>query len=519
MAAGRLARWFFLMLALSWSMVSLSTAAHAAGIEDRRCDVLQGTDFSDTRDAAFTVSSVSIASDEAAAPYCRVEGFVNPEISFEMRLPLSGWNHGFVLVGSGGWANHKFTNLCNEPLRKGYACIAGDGGHHHASGLWMQSNPQAKIDWGYRATHVTALAGKALAAAFYGNPPNVSLMLGCSTGGYQGLVESQRFPWDFAGIVAIAPDIDEGDLSMRTAWAARNLVGDDGRPIFAKSDLEALHRAALAACDMSDGVRDGIIGDPVACRFDPRTIACKGSETAGCLTDRQVLAAAHIYAGPTTSKAERVSTAGPSPGSELMWPNILEDVSFAEDFFRFALADSPRDGFAASKFDFDEDYKRLGLGGTFVSSNPDLRRFRQAGGKLIIVQGGNDVTEQAHAAIDYYEMVERVSGGRKEAQEFARLFLVPGMNHCSGGDGAFAVDWFSALERWVTSGQAPAALVGSHVPEWARGNAGITAGMTAPSAGQEVTFTRPVYPYPLHAKYNGRGDVRNAASFHASGPR
>ena len=199
------------------------------------------------------------------------------------------------------------------------------------------------------------------------------------------------------------------------------------------------------------------------------------------------------------------------------WPDILEDVKFADNYFRFALAESPLDGFPADKFDYDEDYKRLGLGGTFVDSNPDLRKFAQAGGKLIIVQGGNDVTEQAHAAIDYYQMVERVMGGAGPTQAFARLFVVPGMNHCSGGDGAFAIDHLAAIQAWV-GGTAPAALIGAHVPAWEDLNVAVREGLTAPPPGTTVTFTRPAYPYPLHAEYSGHGDVNDAGSFVAKGP-
>jgi len=510
---------FVAAVMVPWLMATLATPAQASTPLEARCRGLGAIDFSATRDASFTLTSAKVVDVDGGVPFCRAEGYVVPEISFEMRLPLVGWNRGFVLVGSGGWANRKSLNLCDGPLRKGYACIAGDSGHHQGDGLWMQSSPQSKIDWGYRATHVKAIAGKTIARSLYDQPPTMSLMLGCSTGGYQGLVEAQRFPWDFNGIVAIAPDIDEGDLSMRTAWAARQLVRADGRPMFAAGDLAVLHRAALDACDGSDGLRDGIIGDPLACRFDPRTVACKTGATSDCLSADQVAAAARIYAGPTTSTGRRLSTAGPLPGSELMWPNILDDVSFAQNFFRFALTDSPRDGFPADKFDFDEDYKRLGLAGTFVSSNPDLRRFDQAGGKLLIVQGGNDVTEQARAAVEYYQMVERVSGGREAARAFARLFLVPGMNHCSGGDGAFAVDWFGAIERWVAEGKPPEALVAAHVPAWTAGETGIEAGITAPSPGEPVTFRRPVYPYPLYARYKGHGDVNDAASFRPAASR
>ena len=480
------------------------------------CSRLPTIDFTKTQDAPFLVTSASVTAQDGQAAYCRVTGYVMPEITFELRLPIANWNHKFILFGSGGWASNKVTARCRAPVERGYACIVGDAGHQTNGGLWMQAAAQTKIDWGYRATHVTALAGKALTRAFYGDAPRLSLMMGCSTGGYQALVEAQRFPWDFAGIVAIAPDIDESDLSMRTTWAARQLVGADGRPIFATHDLEILHQAALRACDMLDGVRDGIIGVPQACRFDPRKVLCSnGRNSADCLSERQVAAATRIYQGPRTSSGAPLSTAGPFPGSEMEWPNILEDVKFADNYFRFALADLPHDGFPASRFDFDQDYKRLGLGGEFISSNPDLRRFRNAGGKLLMVQGGNDVTEQAHAELDYYEMVERVSGGHQATQTYTRLFLVPGMNHCSGGDGAFVIDYLTAIDRWAGEGQAPERLVAAHVPEWVNGEGavGYEGGMEPLGPDTHVTFTRPVYPYPLYAKYSGHGDVNDAANF------
>jgi hypothetical protein len=510
-------RFLLYLSALLWVAVQPSSAQSSPSANDR-CGQLKALDFSTTRDAPFMVTLAEISPDAASKPCCKVVGYAIPEVSFELEMPTAGWNHKFALVGSGGWASYKFTFLCKEPLSRGYACIAGDAGHQYNNGLWMQDDAQTKVDWGYLATHKITIAGKTLVRAFYGETPQLSLMLGCSTGGYQALVEAERFPWDFVGIVAIAPDIDEGDLSMRTAWAAHNLVGDDGRPTFAKQDLEVLHDAAIKTCDLLDGVRDGIISNPLACHFDPRSVLCKNGKT-HCLTEQQVNAAMRIYGGPTTSQGESISTAGPFPGSELEWPNILEDVTFANNYFRFALADWPRDGFPASKFNYDQDYKRLGLGGTFISSNPDLRRFKSAGGKLLIAQGSNDVTEQAHAALDFYEMVERVIGSRQATQDFARLFLVPAMNHCSGGEGAFAIDYLSAIEEWTVDKTPPNKLIGAHAPAWENNDVAIEAGLTAPKPGMKVTFTRPVFPYPLFARYLGHGDVNNAANFGPADPQ
>jgi len=208
----------------------LGVPAAAQDTSDQQCRALTKRDFSRTQDAPFTLTGASVMTQNVSRPFCELDGYIIPEISFKMRLPIVGWNGRFILLGSGGWANRKFDFLCDDPLSRGYACIMGDGGHHYNDGLWMQSNPQTKIDWGYRATHVVALAGKTLVQAFYLKPPVMSIMLGVSTGGYQGLVEAQRFPWDFNGIIAIAPDIDEADLSMRTAWIAKHLLDENGEP-------------------------------------------------------------------------------------------------------------------------------------------------------------------------------------------------------------------------------------------------------------------------------------------------
>ena len=501
------------------------------------CRALLSTDFSRVEDAPLQLTEARVIAATGRSPaYCAVQGYIWPQVGIEMHLPLANWNGKFLEVGDGGWGGEMYLFLCEGPVRRGYACIASDMGHKGATslGLWAHDNLTARLDWGFRATHVTALAGRALVRAYYGKLPARSYMYGCSTGGYQGLVESQRFPWDFDGIVAIAPDADsEADVSMRQVWMYRNLFDEHGKPLFTTSDLVLLHRAALQACDQDDGVKDGIIGNPFGCKFDPAVLACQAGHVSGCLTARQVEAARNIYAGPHTSSGVAISTRGVFPGSEMDWatdPHASDEVA---QLFQYILYwPAPGRSWTVNDFNFDRDYKRLGIGALYTDDNPDLRRFKAAGGKLLVAQGGADGLEIPHAIFDYYETVERAMGGRRATMDFFRLFLVPGMRHCSAGDGVFAVDYLTYLEAWVEKGRPPDMMIGAHVatryllahsPDktgsvrdrvW-----GAAFRLTYPlDADVPVNFTRALYPYPAYARYKGKGDAKDASNFVAAMP-
>ena len=503
----------------------------------RACEALLEKDFTGIKDAPFQLIEASMVPIHGKDPaYCRVVGYVFPQVGMEMHLPVVNWNGKFMEVGDGGYGGAMYLHLCKGPVRRGYACIASNMGHKGAThlALWGQDNLQAQMDWGFRATHVTALAGRALVEAYYGKPASRSYMYGCSTGGYQGLVESQRFPWDFDGIVAIAPDAaSEADVSMRQVWKFRQLLGSDGKPLLDRSDLQLLHEAALHACDLTDGVKDGIIGDPIGCKFDPSVLACRAGQTTGCLSAQQLEVAKNVYAGPHTSSGVPIATRGPFPGSELGWE--VDESSSAEvsQFFKYLLGrPAPGPSWKITDFDFDRDFKRLGLGAMYTDDNPDLRRFKESGGKLLVAQGGNDALEIPGAIFDYYETVERTMGGPNRTMDFFRLFLVPGMNHCSAGDGAFAVDYLTYLEAWVERNQAPQIMIGAHVDakylieHASQGTSDADKlwwgafELTFPLDPEvPVAFTRALYPYPLHARYDGTGDTADAKNFMATGPR
>jgi Tannase and feruloyl esterase len=493
-----------------------------------RCEALITADFSAIQDAPTQVTSAEIVPAAAGQPaLCRVQGYIAPQVGFELRLPVNTWNGRFIEVGCGGFCGRVHADSCNVPLTKGYACVASDMGHKGTGSdvLWARNNIQAQIDFGYRATHVAAVAGKAIAKFFYAMPSKKSYYVGCSTGGYQGIMEASAFPWDFDGVVAGAPDIDQTAAMHRDLWVGEAVQDEKGEPRFTHDQLRLIHEAVLARCDLDDGVKDGIVGSPMACNFDPKRLLCKPGQTSACLTKAQVDTVAKIYAGPTTSSGEITSTGGYMPGSELNWEHFWPLAS-TEQFFKFGMYGYSTPGnWQYSDFDFDHDQRRFGLTPWYVNSNPDLRKFKRAGAKLLVYHGGNDTVDLPGATIDYYETVERTMGGRKATQEFFRLFFIPGMNHCTGGDGAFAVDWLSYMEDWVENGRAPDKLNSAHVRtddlNLQAGNTSSNAAalseldrrMRFPLDPQSVQFTRPVYPYPTRAKYSGHGSADDATNF------
>ena len=502
---------FGILAAIAMSLLigaAPSTASAQGTVRDpvAGCGDLARADFSSIPDAPTHITKTEIVAPANGGPgYCRVMGLIEPHVGIEMRLPVKNWNGKFMEKGCGGWCGTIMDWACGDALSRGYACIATDMGHKGESMddvAWATDNLQGQVDFGYRATHVAAVAGKAIAARYYGTAPKWSYFVGCSTGGYQGVTEAQRFPWDFDGIVAGAPDIDETQANFRALWVARAQRDPKGNLILGEKALALLHNAALALCDMDDGVKDGIIGNPRGCRFKPEALSCKSGETSACLTSEQVDAARKIYSGPTNSAGEPTSTGSFLIGSELEWGNLWPTQSLV-DYFRYGLSGySTGPGFKDTDLDFDRDYKRFGLAPQYENDNPDLRRLKTAGTKLIVYHGATDTVDPPGPVIDYYETVEKTMGGRKNTQSFFRLFLIPGMNHCGGGGGALDVDWIGALEEWVEKGRAPDVIAGVHV-----------AHDKAPG------FTRPLYPYPDYAKYKGTGDVNHAENFdRASGP-
>jgi len=506
---------FFLLAA--WGAASGHAATEpSASTPAESCDALEKADFSGIADAPTQITEAKlVAASDGEPSMCLVKGYIATHVGIELRLPLESWNGKFLEVGCGGHCGMYFSMLCNGPLRKGYACIASDMGHTSTTlqAAWAYDNLQAQVDWGYRAAHVTALAGKAITQAYYSRAPARSYFFGCSTGGREGLVESQRFPWDFDGIAAGAAVVNSSGWTMDIVWAIEALTGKDGQPILSSSDARMLHAAAVDKCDLDDGIKDGIISNPRACKFDPAVLQCKAEKNQSCLTPEQVEAVKKVYAGPPASIVDRTTEMGALRGSELNWVPGSNSGSYwgvshyMLDLFAYSgFWPAPGPSWKLADFDFTRDYKRLGMYAALANANnPDLRKFAALGGKLIGYFGMQD--ESPPEFPDYYETVERTMGGRQATQSFFRLFMIPGMDHCFNGAGAFSVDYLSYLEAWVERGQAPDKMIGAHAE-------GLKWGNDYPwNPKIPITFTRPFYPYPIRAKYKGTGDPHDAANF------
>lgn len=286
------------------------------------CQRLSTTDFQSIQDAPTQVTRATVEAGKAAtSAHCHVEGYISSNIRFALELPISDWNGKLLEVAPGGQGGsiHTMELWCDDALRRGYACITNDTGHYSTTGdsLWAYNNPAALIDYSIRSTHVGAVAGKALLKAYYGRPARYAYFQGCSGGGQKALVEAQRFPWDFDGIISMDPATNlVGTTDITLLWNA--LVDQDrnGHWLFSEQDVRLLHNAALEQCNNDFGVRDGVIGDPMACKFDPGVLACRNGRTGGCLSEAKIIAARKIYSGPTTSDGRRLFY-GSMPGSEL----------------------------------------------------------------------------------------------------------------------------------------------------------------------------------------------------------
>lgn len=424
---------------------------------------------------AHITAADALPADGKRPALCRVRGYVSPNTGFEIALPAARWNGKLFYAGCTGscgiagesiWARE-----CDYPLQRGYACVISDMGHRSGpgDGLWAWRDIEAKIDFGYRATHRSAQTAKAVVAAFYGARPKHSYFMGCSTGGRQALVSAQRFPDDFDGIIAGAPVVSEAGTVMSFVWTLQKLARADGSPMFDRAAIDLLHRAAIAKLDARDGRRDGVIDDPRR-GFDPASLQCREGQEGGCLSAEQVAAARAVYAGPTDSRGRPTYFGGGFlPGSEQGWLAFLPldgkpagATLSGTDTARYIQSDFGP-GWEARAFDFDRDPDRLReYEMLYTASNPDLRAFRDAGGKLLIYHGWADARVAPLNSVDYHGAVTRAMGGASATRDFARLVMVPGMEHCWGGDGAFAIDYIAAMEAWVERGEAPDRLRAAH---------------------------------------------------------
>lgn len=490
------------------------------------CRDLEKVDLSDLPTAPTQILSAELVSKTENTPaHCDVRGYVAPQVGFRMRLPIFEWNKKFLQIGCIGHCG-EMSVIAFCPLRRGYACLTTDAGHGGAvlDGLWGYGNWQAKVDWGYRAPHVVAIAGKKIIERYYGSSPRRSYFVGASTGGRQGLQEAQRFPSDFDGIIAVAPPVDLSAVYMAVAWGWRATHDQDGRPLFSQDDFTRVTSAVVSKCDLDDGVNDGVIGDPLHCSFDPSALRCAAGQVSNCLSPLQIDALNRVYEGPRTSSGFKLSLGGPLLGSEA---GALEGWAVTYDSYGVSVHEIteglrylfflPEAGphWKLSDFNFDNDHSRFAvMQPLYDSSNPNLRPFKAAGGKLMIIQGLNDTVVLPRNTIDYYEMIERTMGGPATTADFVRLYLIPGVEHFLGGLGAGAIDSLSYLESWVEEGKAPDRLIAAHLEE--NKNIFPLQFDAFPLDRSSIQFTRPVFHYPNIARYRGGGDKNSAQSYSPS---
>jgi feruloyl esterase len=472
------------------------------------------------------IHAVEEASAAGVPKYCRISGVITPEVAFEVSLPEK-WNGRFFMIGNGGPAGESLadparTSQRAEALKLGFAFAQTNTGHDsrkEPSYTFVMSNPQKAIDYAYRAVHVTATTAKDIVKNYYARPVQRSYWNSCSNGGRQGLLEAQRYPEDFDGILANAPWVDQTGFTLGVMWNQR-AVGNVG---LTPAKLAMLGERVMARCDAIDGVKDSLIDDPRKCDFDARrdAPACTaGSDTPYCLTPEQADAVNKVYSGPV-SKGKSLFP-GFMPGSEAIsaggfgnaggpvsaWMGTVvpaqpgakpADFNLGEGIMRYVALTPPQPDYDTSHFDFDRDVKLLDAWGKKANAkSTDLDKLRSRGGKVMITYGWADQILQPLAGVHYYESLVKRYGSK--TGDFVRLFMVPGMNHCGGGNGTDRFDAVTALINWVEKGQAPASLAASRV------------------VNDKVVRTRPVCPYPQVARYSGNGSIDEAANFSCAAP-
>lgn len=485
------------------------------------CAALAGQDLSGTPGAPAVIGSASETTSAGGWTVCQVKGTVTPQIQFDVQLPTETWRQRYLQLGCAAFCG--FVDFYADaadgcvPLTRGDFVIATHNqGHAGVSGFdaTFGADPQLRVDFGYRSDHVVALVAKRLITLYYGQGPRWSYFDGCSQGGHQGLTEAQRYPDDFDGIVAGAPaSLLTSLIVWSTGWHATANTDTQGRPILTAAKLPALHAAVLQECDARDGLADGQIDDPRACRFDPRTLRCPaGTDTTGCLTDAQVEAVRKLYDGPRDERGRLMYPGGEPVGSEANWARWVTPTDSgapavaagnATNALKYLVYPGARPSATLAGLHYDsatfrEIEKQAGV---YDASNPDLRAFRASGGKLLLWHGWADQAISPYGTIAYYHAVTERMGGPDVTQRFARLFMLPGVAHCGTGEGPDAIDALTATLGWVERGVAPERLIA-----------------TKRQDDDTVVRTRPVFPYPAVARHSGSGSTDDAANFVSSPP-
>jgi feruloyl esterase len=450
--------------------------------------------------ATEAVTSGTFMDQKNLPPFCRVQLTLTPssdsDIKSEVWLPLNNWNGKFQQVGNGAWAGSIQYGALAEGIRRGYATASTDAGHTGTDASFAVGHPEKLKDFGYRAVHETAVQSKATLTNFYGMAPKLSYFNGCSGGGRMAFQEAQRFPADFDAVLAGAPGYNRVNQSVWMLMNAKATL-DNPASFIPPAKYAVLHRAALDACDAQDGLKDGLISEPLSCHVDPAVTQCKSGDAPNCLTAPQVEAARKLYAGVTNPKTGERIFPRLEPGSELSWGGPAggpEPLAVGADLFKFVVFKDPKWDFR--KFDLARDYDAVHkIDSLDLSpSSPDLKAFVARGGKLLIYQGWADQNVAPQSTVDYYNNVVKTIG-QKRVDDSVRLFFAPGMAHCGGGEGPNVFDALAPLEQWREQGKAPTSILATH------------------STSGKVDRSRPLCPFPQVAKYTGTGSIDDAANF------
>ncbi|HVN20623.1 MAG TPA: tannase/feruloyl esterase family alpha/beta hydrolase [Dongiaceae bacterium] len=522
-----------------WSLLGVLLIFSSSGFADDACDHLSTAKIPNTTitqveqvaAGAFNgppapFSGVDISALYKSLPaFCRVVAEAKPtadsDIKMEIWLPASGWNGKLQGIGNGGFAGLIDMRELSVAIKAGYAAAATDTGHTGSpiDAAWASGHPEKVIDFGHRGIHEMTRVAKALVQAYYGKPQQHAYFAGCSDGGREALMEAQRYPEDYDGIVAGAPANNWTPLLTTAAYDTQVLTADPASFI-PQSKIPTIASAVKAACDKLDGVDDGILNDPRQCHFDPATIQCKAEDSDKCLTAPQVTALKKLYQGTVDSKGNVVYPGylpgaeegqggwglwitGPAPGKSLM-------AFFGKGFFSGFVYEKPDWDFKDLNVDTDLKAANEKTAQALNATDPDLKAFKARGGKLILYHGWNDPAITALNTINYYESVLKKMG-QKNVDSFVRVYMVPGVQHCGGGPGPDSLGAIVepdvtdphksmdlAVEQWVEKGTAPGTII------------------TSKFEGEDHThakMTRPLCPYPQAAKYKGSGDTNDAASF------
>ncbi|WP_235423473.1 tannase/feruloyl esterase family alpha/beta hydrolase [Pseudoalteromonas luteoviolacea] len=444
--------------------------------------------------------------------HCLVRGYVTPTIRFELRLPSRAlWNQKYLLNACMGFCGDVSPYPPMAGIVRHYATMSHDGGHtaYGFDGKWARNNEQLKIDFAYRANHVVAVAAKAIIEKFYHSQPQYSFITGCSKGGHAGVMAAKRYPNDFDGVIARGPTVNYTDVNLVNCMDnARAVLNDRNEPILSSSEIPMIAGAVMAACDHKDGVIDGVINDPRLCDFDPQTLACDPGQVTNCLSSQQVNAVKALYA-PSKNAQGEVIYGGLPYGSEPEWVGwvtpLLEQLKpfayyAATEYLKYIAYPEALDvDYDWRDFSYQDEKQNLQEVSQLIDADdPDLREFKKSGGKMIVLHGWADAAIPAYATIDWYENVDAfMQSHDHEVRDFARLFLLPGVIHCGiDGPGNATFDAISALEAWIIGGVAPDSL--------------LTQKENTQGA---VIRAQPVYPYPLQAIYDGKGDPTKASSY------